>query len=348
METLLPVAPDPELQATLAVVPLRVTPTGIGGFVGINADPIGDVVGRRLHARVDVTVRADDLDNLPSAVADVSRAVLGASAAELRGQGILKVSLDETGESTVTGQGNNQLARRELGFTVLFEHLQLPEEGEGVIETVPLMIDAGSTEEGGRTLLSSRFMEGSLAWFEVFDDPLATQFGPSVWEYVDAERRIQQTSNIQGGSFDINPNKPGTYLVLRDRPGMTTPRDFVLGTELSSDDTDALGFVFRFMDVDNFYFMLLDDRRDYRMIGRKVDGAFQALEPAAVDPRPGFVPGEIRSVRLAVQGDAFRLHLDGELVLEAADATLPGPGRVGFMCRANTSAFFHRIDLVAL
>jgi hypothetical protein len=348
METLLPIAPDPDFQATLAVVPLRVTPTGIGGFVGVNAEPIGDVVGRRLQARVDVTVRADDLDGLGAAVADVSRSLLGASAADLRGQGILRMSLDETGESTVTGQGANQVARRELGFTVLFEHLRLPEEGEGVIETVPLMIDSGSTEQGGRVLLSSRFIEGSLAWFEVLDDPLATQFGPSAWEFDAAAGVIRQTSNIQGGSFEINPNKPGTYLVLRDTPGMVTPRDFVLSAELSSDDEDALGFVFRFADVDNFYFMLLDDRRDYRMIGRKVAGAFEALDPPAVDPRPGFVPGEIRSVRLAAQGDAFRLHLDGELVLEASDAALPGPGRVGFMCRANTAASFHRIDLVAL
>ena len=49
-----------------------------------------------------------------------------------------------------------------------------------------------------------------------------------------------------------------------------------------------------------------------------------------------------------MQGEAIRLHLDGELILEAADTALPGPGRVGFMCRANGAAFFHRIDLVAL
>jgi hypothetical protein len=342
------VATDPDLQATLSVIPLRVTPTGIGGFVGVHPEPVGDVLGRRLHARVDVTVRADDLDELGTAVTDISRALLGASAPELRGQGILRLGLEEIGESTVTGQGANEVARRDLAFTVLFEHLRLPQEGEGVIETVPLMIDAGSTEQGGQVLLSTVFLPGALSLFEVIDDPLATQFGPSVWEYDEAERRIRQTSNIQGGSFEINPNKPGTYLLLRERPGLEAPRDFVLGTELSSDDTDALGLVFRFVDVDNFYFALLDDRRDYRMIGRKVGGAFEALEPAAVDPRPGFAPGEVRSVRLSVQGETFRLHLDGELALEASDATIPGPGRVGFMCRANTAAFFHRIDLVAL
>jgi hypothetical protein len=348
MTTLLPLAPDPDLQATLAVLPQRVTPTGIGGYIGSHPEPIGDVYGRRLQARVDVTVRAGDLDGLVPAVADVSRALIGAGVMELRGQGILRIALDATGEAAVTGQGANQVARRELAFSVLYEHVRLPEAGEGIIETVPLLIDAGSTELGGTTLLSSRFMQGSVDWFEVFDDPQATQGGDSNWTYNEAERRIEQTSNIRGGSAEITPNKPGTYLVLRDRPGLVTPRDFVLSTELSSDDIDPIGVVFRFQDVDNFYFALLDDRRDFRMIARKVAGAFEALDPPAVDETRGFVPGEIRSLRLSAQGAVFRLHLDGELALEAIDDTLPGPGRVGFMCRANTAAYFHRIDLVAL
>lgn len=348
LSALLPVAPDPDMQSTLAVLPQRAMPTGIGGYVGLNVEPFGDILGRRLQARVDVTVRAEDLDGLGAAVAGVSRALIGAGVAELRGQGILRISLDETGESSVTGQGANQIARRDLAFSVLYEHLRLPEAGEGVIEAVPLMIDAGSTEQGGQILLGSRFMPGSLDWFEVFDDPQATQGGPSAWSYNDAERRIEQTANIRGGSAEVTPNKPGTYLVLRDRPGLVAPRDFVLSTELSSDDIDPIGVVFRFQDVDNFYFALLDDRRDFRMIARKLGGVFEALDPPAVDETAGFVPGEIRSLRLSAQGEVFRLYLDGELALEAVDASIPERGRVGFMCRANTAAFFHRIDLVAL
>ena len=53
-------------------------------------------------------------------------------------------------------------------------------------------------------------------------------------------------------------------------------------------------------------------------------------------------------MRVAAQGDVFRVHLDGELALTASDAALPGPGRVGFGCRANEAAHFYRLDLTEL
>lgn len=348
VSALLPVSPTPPHQATVSVVPEKVSPTGLGGYVGPAVDPMGDVVGRRIQARLVVTARAGALAGLGAAVQQVSTALLGAGSTSLRGQGILKLGMGEMGPASVAGQGANQVASREVIFSVLFEHLRLPEAGEGVIDQVPLMMEVATTERGGRSIRSGGFGPGSLDTFEVFDDPAANQGGPSDWTYHEEGRWIEQLSNIRGGSFEITPNKPGTYLVLRNTTAIPPLSDFVVSTELETDDIDAIGLVFRWRDVDNFYFLLLDARRDYRMIARKVAGNFEALDPAAVVEVPGFVPGATHSVRLAVQGESFRVHVDGALALEASDDALTGPGRIGFFCRANESARFHRLDVVEL
>jgi hypothetical protein len=346
--SLLPLSPAPALQATAAVIPERVAPTGLGGYVGPHVEPIGDVLGRRVHARLVVTVRAGTLADLGPAVQGVSTALLGAGSASLRGQGILRLGLTDVGPASLTGQGANQVASRDLAFATLYEYLRLPETSEGLIEEVPTAIDVASTSRGGRLLLDGAFGPHALGAFEVVDDPEANQGGPSQWRYDPTERRIEQVSNIRGGSFEITPNKPGTYLVLRPTAGVPLLSDFVAATELASDDVDALGMVFRWRDVDNFYFLLLDARRGYRMIARKLGGAFEPLAPPAVVELPGFVPGQTHAVRLSVQGSSFRVHVDGGVVLQAQDAALADAGRVGFMCRANDSARFSRLTLIAL
>jgi hypothetical protein len=330
------------------VIPERVTPTGLGGYVGHNPDPVGDVVGRRVQGRLIVTVRAANLAGIAPAAQAASTALLGSSAAELRGQGILRLAIDDLGDTSISGEGQNQIASRDLGFSVLFEHLNLPVASEGVIETVPQLIETGSTERGGTVLLSEEFMAASLNRFEIFDDPLATQGQPSEWVYNPTEHRIEQLRNIRGGTNTPTPSKPGTYLVLRTTPTLPAVRDFVMSTELSSDDVDTIGLVFRFQDVENFMFLVLDARTGFRMLARKLAGTFEALDPPAVVNVEGFTVGQIHSVRIVAQGEAFRVHVDGELTLEASDDSLPLAGRVGFLARANTAAHFYRLDLTEL
>jgi hypothetical protein len=348
MTALLPSAPAPAIAPQLHIAPTRVTPTGVGGFVGLNHDPPGEILGRRLAARVFVTVQAGQDGSVNETVSGVTRALLGADPVELRSSGILRLSLAELGPVAVSGQGQNQVSRRELEFAVLYEYLRLPDAAEGVIERIPLLAEVGSTEDAGRVLLRTGFAEGALNAFELIDDPAANTGGPSQWGYDAAEQRIEQRSSIQGGTFEITPNKPGTYLVLRTRSELPPVRDFAVSTELRSDDRDGIGLVFRWQDVDNFYFLLLDERRNYRMLARKVGGSFAALEVPALDTTRGYVQGQVHHVRVAAQGNVFRVHVDGELALEGQDASLPEPGRVGFICRANNQAFFHRLDLMML
>jgi hypothetical protein len=138
LTSLLPPAADPALQPALLVQPRRLVPAGIGGFVGVNDDPHGEILGRRLEATAVVTVKASG-DALDGAVAAVSRALLAADRAALRGAGILRLALGEVGpKPAAPGQAT---AERDLAFDVLYEFLKLPEADEGVIQEIPIELD---------------------------------------------------------------------------------------------------------------------------------------------------------------------------------------------------------------
>lgn len=330
------------------MIPRKVTPTGLGGFVGHHPEPTGEILGRRLAAQLFVVARGAEAADAEVAAGEVAGALLGARQAELRGSGILKLALAERGDASTQGQGNNQVAQRELEFEVLYEYLRIPVEAEGVIESVPLLIEMGSTDAGGDLLFRGDFGQDPLDRFEVVDDPGAGTGGPSVWSYNAAEQRIDQTSSIRGGVNTVNANKPGTYLLLRTAGDLPEVRDFILGAELRSAGQDEIGLVFRYQSPDDFYLLMLSARQPYRMLARKVGGTFAPLEVPALDLTGGYQQGAVHTVQVTAQGQDFRVFVDGRKVLDGRDSSIADAGRVGFYCRANSQASFHHIELIAL
>ena len=366
---LLPAGPDLSLRPLLTVVPVRLTPTGLGGYVAPSSDPAGDVVGRRLQARVSVTVRAGDEDSLGPAVTGVTRALLAADRATLVQQGILRVTLGELGTRSVAPNGQ---ARRDVDFDVLYEFLKGPTEAEGVIREIELALAPG--DPGGAPadrvpapgapvapvapvvppepppapppLLQGDFTAQSLAAFEVVDDPLTTRSRPSRWAWAPATSRIEQRSAIMGGDSRVPALRPGTYAVLRTTPALPALADFTLTARMEAGTAGGIGVVFRWQDVNNFYFFLMDSQRNSRVIGKKVGGAFQSLDTPALDAAAGFANGTPHQVRLRVQGNSFEVRIDGGAALVGRDASLAGAGRVGLMSRSCDQAFFYGVDLV--
>lgn len=141
VEAILPSVADPSVQRTLLLTPTRVTPTGLGGFVGTNEDPYGDILGRRLEATALVTLRAKDVAPLNGAVTAVTHAFLGADRATLSEQGILRIALDNIGAQSVSGSGSTRVVERVLSFGVLYEFLKRPDEAADVIREIPLNLN---------------------------------------------------------------------------------------------------------------------------------------------------------------------------------------------------------------
>ncbi len=345
---LLPAPPVPDLPFTLRVLPNRVTPTGLGGFIGVHHDPPGEVVGRRVDARVLVGVHVRGSAVLEDAIDAVTLAIAGRDASRARSEGLLRVGLAGIGDETTRGSGNNTIRTRAIEFSALFEYHHLPTEGEDQIERVPVLLEVGSTVDGGEVLLRTRFREGSLEAFQPIDDPAASIDGPSQWEIDAEDRALRQRSRIRGEAGDPGPALPGGQLLLRAERLAAPAADLILSTEFRSDSAEGLGLVFRWQDIDNFYFALLEARRGFRILGRKVNGAFEALEEGAFDGTRGFDIGVTHALRVSVQRDLIRMHVDGELALEGRDSFLGGPGRVGFLTHGNDGVRFYSLDVVAL
>ena len=337
--SLLPTPPAPALAPELTVNPVRIRPTGLGGYVGPHTDPDGDVVGRFLEARALVEVKAASLDELDAAVGTITRALVGAGREDLRRAGILRLELDELGDKTSPEAADN--ATQAVTFSVAYEFLKGPDEGGGVIAEVPLDLELTGVKEP-RVLIASQFETDPLDEFEVVDDPLATTNAPSQWAYFAAERRLEQAAAISGGTTAVNANKPGTYLLLRATPSRPPVQNLILRAELSSDSDEGIGLVFRYRDEDNFCFFVMNQAKGYRLLAKKVAGSFSQI---ALDGANGFDVGRVYLTKVVARGDVVQLSLDGALALEGEETALVGPGRVGFMSFRNPQARFYDIEL---
>lgn len=136
IQSLLPVPANPNLTPSVIVRPASITPSGIGGVVGISHDPDGEIVGRRIDAVVGVALRAQ-ADAISASVSNTINAVLAADRALLLNQGLLRVAVDNIGDR-VAGQGD--VVEQEVGFRVLYEFLKKPVDPEDIIREVPLNI----------------------------------------------------------------------------------------------------------------------------------------------------------------------------------------------------------------
>lgn len=141
VESFLPDVDDPSVQLVLLVAPVHITPTGLGGFIGANENPQGEILGRRLEAMAVVTVRANSVGPLNDAAAAVVRAFLGADRTALLEQGILRVALDDAGYQPASDSESNGVVERGLTLKILYEFLKRPEEPENVILEIPKNVD---------------------------------------------------------------------------------------------------------------------------------------------------------------------------------------------------------------
>jgi len=299
-------------------------------------------------------VKAPTVPQLAAAESGIALALLGANPVNLRSQGVFRIRrVIETADRLVMGL-DDEVAGRDVRFEVLYEFSKLPDVGGGLIASIPIDL-IHQTASSGRSpsdLLRVDCEQNPLALFDVVDDESLTE--PGQWQYAAAEREMRQTASAGGGSNNFNASKRGTCLLVRPAATPPAPPNFVLYASMRSDSSGGIGLVFRFHDIDNFYYLLLHDNGNpnapfhYRLIGRKQEGAFSFLESGGADESAGYTPNQWFFVRLAVQDEQFDLAIDGVPVLSGRDTGLASAGRVGFMCRSAAGARFRFLHWVAL
>jgi hypothetical protein len=142
VRSFLPAAVDPALAPSVAVFPKRIAATGIGGLVGLQQDPEGEIAGRQIEAEVRVTVRASTAAGLNAAAEAASQELVAAGRQALGERGLLSVQLSRLGEKAAPDGGNP--AEMDLSFAVHFEWIKRPEEAGGVIREIPINLGLNS------------------------------------------------------------------------------------------------------------------------------------------------------------------------------------------------------------
>jgi len=354
LQDLLPAGEVPAQAPELFVNPLKSQQVGIGGVLGIRTQPpAGEVMALRVTAEVVVRVKAQTAAQLADKEAAISTALLGADSVNLRTNGVFRIQrVAEATERSVIALPD--LSGRDVRFEVLYEFTKQLEVGEGLISSVPvdLIHRTSSTPRRPSELLLVDFDENPLALFDVVNDTGLNE--PGQWQFAAGEREVRQTSTAGGGSNNFNATKRGTYLLVRSAATPPAPRNFALYTSMRSDSSGGIGLVFRFQDIDNFYYVLLHDNGNpaapfrYRIIAKKQEGSFSLLEADGADNASGYTPNRWFSLRLAVQDEQFSLAIDGVEVLSGRDAGIMSPGRVGFMSRSAAGARFRFLRWVSL
>jgi hypothetical protein len=133
------------MQRLLSVLPVRITPAGIGDLVAAVRDPEGDVLGRRVEALVVMEFETSTPAMLAPAVSASVSAITGANRAEMAVRGILRASLDRLSEKIVAKEGALATATQEIRFKILFEYRKAPVFTEETIHKIPVEMDIGNS-----------------------------------------------------------------------------------------------------------------------------------------------------------------------------------------------------------
>ncbi|MDW4498758.1 family 16 glycoside hydrolase [Sulfitobacter sp. D35] len=337
-------APDPD------VVVLTNTPrlAGIGGFVGLNASPRAELHARRLDAEIAVRVFGNNRSNLADAESQAARDLLAADPVLLRQAGVFRLRRIADRDTPVlrAADGIGASFGRDLLFAVSFEHRPLPTQAEGQLGEVPADITTAALTRSGGLIYSSEFEDDPLGDFNALDRDGGSGTNGN-WTYDAGAQEVIQTGTTSGGNNGIAANKTGTYLVLDPSSGGAV-ENFIVTAEMQCGATGTIGFVFRFTDIENFGFAVLESPADIRLMGKRIAGSGALLESGGQDDTQGFPPDTWFRLRLLVDADRFEMALNETTVLTGRDSELTGSGTVGFFCRRADTARFRHFRLSSL
>ncbi|MHA2503355.1 MAG: archaellin/type IV pilin N-terminal domain-containing protein [Candidatus Kariarchaeaceae archaeon] len=190
------------------------------------------------------------------------------------------------------------------------------------------------------------------------------------------QHQIGSHSGGSGGiGFEVVPSNPNEITVttnndllfILENPDFSI-RNFIISTEITNGDNDFLGIAFRYIDVDNYYWVgVTSDHHSSRnragdptngnipyagrdrnaiIFGKVENGVTSRIDVSAVDPSLAGTVNQIswtKTFMLAVGDNSFALLVDGEEFIQISDTTFPNAGYVGFIGLASHNSRFGNI-----
>jgi len=353
LESFLP-TPTPHVSQLLTVLPKKVKPTGIGGYVGINTDPAASLYGRNIKAISEISlVSSEGLDSLHRAISNITRQLLSQDRATLRNNGIFKLDFNETSEFSRSGGGNNTLDSCSIRFSLEFEYIPQPSVEEGRIEQLQYSLEI-AVSSGKASFLRLNFGdmqavgEDPLSRFDFVDDPDINATSPhGNWGFDPATGSIYQNQDVRGGGTTLSTaKKAGSQALLLDGGEPCQADNMIMKATFFSGDTDGIGFVFRWLDESNFYYYLMSARNNYHLIAKKFEGKYTFLEKDGQNQFIGYEVNQPMAAKLLIEGQHFQVYHNGRFVLSGSDSSISKAGRLGFLSHRNEDAHFLDMELI--
>jgi len=186
-------------------------------------------------------------------------------------------------------------------------------------------------------LFAETFAEPGLSNWTIVDN--GDIEGPSNWQVY--RKALYQLSNINDGvdSYDSTYCMRGSYIWAGDAEW----QDYVISLKLRSEDDDAIGLMFRYVDDDNYYRISMSKELGKIWFMRFSEGECRIVAEKAFDYQLGIW----HDARLYATGSDFAFQLDGETILEASDDQIER-GAFALYSWKNAGAGFSDVDVVQL
>lgn len=334
------------------IIPRRIKPLGIGGYVGMHDQPEAEIYGRRVEAQAEIRVveSGSDLSSINTEISGLMTALLSTDRETLRNDGIIKLNLQSLTPPDIDN-GNSRVAT----FDISCEHQLLPSESGDTIDDVVIrdLLDPAN----GRAEFISNLDAGQMAslpdplvdFLPLTDSDVNASSPLAAWSVNAAEGRIEQLNNVRGGGrTSAQPRKAGAQLLVRPG-GVPIPlQHLVLGFEFSADSPHGIGCVLRWQDSENYYYFLISEANNYQIFGKKVAGSWSFLDVGGQSVHDSIDFSQRRRLQVVALENRFLAYLDDSLICEGQDDSLAQAGEAGLLAHSNNAAFFYTIDLVKL
>lgn len=182
-------------------------------------------------------------------------------------------------------------------------------------------------------LLSENFDDGTHDGWYIIDE--GDQDGPSEWSAQTGT--MVQSRNIYSLPVGVELPKLGTYALYINGFSWT---NYKAKITVGSDDNDAVGLMFRYQNINNYYRFSWDSERRYRRLVKKENGIFSLLDEDYIS----YVPGQDFQVEIRAQGSYLKIFIDGELIFSGFDNSLSW-GTITFYCWGNSGTYFDDITV---
>ena len=211
------------------------------------------------------------------------------------------------------------------------------------VVTVVVTDDQGATAETSATLtvedadvplvlLDENFSSGSLADWTIVDDAGANN-GPSLWSAASGE--AAQTTDVSVPDPQTLSVR-GTYAVYEAGYAWS---DYRATLDMTSDDDDYVGIMFRVSDDDNYYRFWWTAQGQRQRLDKTVNGVTTVL---AEHNGVVYQTGQTYAVEIVAEGTTLEVRVDGVTVFSVQDADLSA-GSVALYSRANNGSRYDNL-----